>query len=336
MKTLEDDLNALFSLPLAEFIDARKALAVKLKKEGSSLDADRVKALAKPSISAWTVNQLYWRHRAVFDRLLATGQRFREAQTSSRAGKVDAMREALDARREALSHLSDLAATLLREAGHNPTLDMVRRIATTLEAMSAYASLPDGLSAGRLTKEIDPPGFDALGSFVPDAGRTRPAAEAPRVKGSSPTNRGPHAGIRGVVDREGALNLSAANKSGIAATKTPPKSKPPGAFKEARQARLAAAKVSLQEAKKSLADARSRAQSLEAAQKKADAEAKQAEKQKHEAEARYKAAITASTTAAVRAQNITVELERATRAVEDQKRTVEEASRTLESLFRES
>jgi hypothetical protein len=341
MKTIEDDLNDLFGLPLADFIDARKALAVKLKKEGRSLDADRVKALAKPSISAWTVNQLYWRHRAVFDRLLATGQRFREAQTSGRAGKVDAMREALDARREALSHLSDLAATLLREAGHNPTLDMVRRIATTLEAMSAYASLPDGLAAGRLTKDIDPPGFDALGSFFPDAGTTGPAAEAARVKGSSPTNRGPHASIlRGVVEREGALDLSAENKPRIAAaTKTSLKSKPlseASRLKEARQAKLAAAKVSLQEAKRSLADARSRAQSLEAAQKKADAEAKQAEKQKHEAEARYKAAITASTAAAVRAQNITVELERAIRAVDEQKRTVEEASRTLESLFRQS
>jgi hypothetical protein len=336
---IEDDLDALFRLPLADFIDARKALAVKLKKEGRSLDADRVKALAKPSISAWTVNQLYWRHRVVFDRLLATGPRFREAQTSSRAGKVDAMREALDARREALSHLSDLAATLLREAGHNPTLDMVRRIATTLEAMSAYTSLPDGLSAGRLTKDIDPPGFDALGSFVPEAARTRPAAEAARVKGSSRTNRGPHAGIpRGVVDREGALDLRAANKSGIAATKTP-KSKPPGEasrLKEARQARLAVAKVSLQEAKKSLAEARSRAQSLEAAQKNADAEAKQAEKQKHEAETRYKAAIAASTEAAVRAQKITLDLSRATKAMEEVRGTVEKASRELELLFRQS
>ena len=69
-----------------------------------------MKALAKPSVTAWAVNQLYWQHREEFDRLIATGQRFRQAQTSGRSGKVADMREALDARRQALSRLSDLAA----------------------------------------------------------------------------------------------------------------------------------------------------------------------------------------------------------------------------------
>src|SRR5262252_470465 len=120
-RNVEEDLDALFKLPLAEFIGARKTLAGRLKKEGRADEADGVMALAKPSISAWTVNQLYWRHREAFDQLVAAGQRFRRAQTTSRAGKVEDMREALDERREALSHLSDLASTLLRDAGHNPT-----------------------------------------------------------------------------------------------------------------------------------------------------------------------------------------------------------------------
>src|SRR5947208_15486410 len=170
MAKLEDDINELFKAPLTEFITARKALAARLKKNGSASEAEGVRALAKPSISAWTVNQLYWRHLEAFDELIATGQRFRNAQAS---GKMVNMREALDARREALSHLSDLAIEVLRDAGHNPSLDTLRRIATTLEAVSAYTSLSDGPSLGRLTEDIDPPGFDSLGSFAPSAGMTK-------------------------------------------------------------------------------------------------------------------------------------------------------------------
>ena len=139
----EDDFDALFRLPLSEFIGARKTLAARLKQAGHGNEADRVKALVKPSISAWAVNQLYWKHREAFDRLIATGQRFRQAQSSRLAGKAADMRGPLDARRESLSELSDLATALLRDAGHNPTPDTIRRITTTLEAMSAYASLPD-------------------------------------------------------------------------------------------------------------------------------------------------------------------------------------------------
>src|SRR2546423_13859653 len=105
---------------------------------------------------------------------MATSQRFHKAQVT---GKMVNMREALDARRDALSHLSDLATEALRDAGHNPSPDTVRRIATTLEALSAYTSLSDGPTVGRLTEDIDPPGFDSLGSFSPSARITKRAAE---------------------------------------------------------------------------------------------------------------------------------------------------------------
>src|SRR6185369_4138313 len=82
---IEDDLDALFKQALAEFINARKTLSARLKKEGRATEADYVKGLVKPPVSAWAVNQLYWRHRDVFDRLITTGQEVRRAQT---AGKV--------------------------------------------------------------------------------------------------------------------------------------------------------------------------------------------------------------------------------------------------------
>ena len=302
--TFNDDVDALFQLPLAEFIAARKTLVTQLKKAGRVNEAEQVQAFAKPPISAWTVNQLYWNHRDLFEELMAAGGRFRKAQTSRSAGKIADMHEALDARRDALSELSDLATTLLSDAGHNPSLDTLRRITTTLEAMSAYAQLPDNLSPGRLTTDVDPPGFESLAAFVPGAGTSKRTQERPQT----PTKK--------------------------LATKTP--SKKESRVDDTRQARIAAAKTTLQNAKKSLSDARARAQSLEVTQEKAEAEAKAAEKSKREAEVRFKKASSASEIAARRAENVRGDVEAAAKAVEDAKRTVEKASKELERLFRGS
>ena len=84
---LEADVDALFRLPVAEFTVARNALAAELKKSGRGEDAARVKALAKPSISAWAVNQLYWDHREEFDQLIALGERIHQAQKSGNVAR---------------------------------------------------------------------------------------------------------------------------------------------------------------------------------------------------------------------------------------------------------
>lgn len=307
---LEDEMDALFKLPLAEFTAARNTLAGRLKQGGRGNEADFVKALIKPSISAWTVNQLYWKHREAFDRLIATGERFHHAQTSRVARKVADMREALDARGEALSHLSELATALLRESAHNPTPDTMRRITTTLEAMSAYASLPDAPTPGRLTHDVDPPGFDSLASFVPGAG-LKELRKEPRITSSQKSDRGATS-----------IRQKAAPAADVRR------------LEETRQATIAAAKVSLREARGLLDAARARAQSLEAAQKKARAEAKDAEKHRHVAEERFEKAKAAAEDAARRARSVADEVEQAAKAVHYAKRTVEKASKELELLFR--
>ena len=309
---LENDLDALFRLPVAEFTAARNALAVQLKKGGRRDESDRVRELVKPSISAWAVNQLYWKHREAFDRLIATGQRFRQAQTSGRAGKVAEMREALDARRKVLSHLSDLATALLRDAGSSPTPETVHRIITTLEAMSAYASFPDAIRPGRLTRDVDPPGFESFASLIPGAGMTKMKEEPVRVTSSQKSDRA-------ASTRRKAESASDASQS-----------------EQTRQAKITTAKVSLQEAKSLLIKARARAQSLEAAQKNAKADVKEAEKHRRETEERFEKARLASEDAIRRARSIAAEAEGAVKALEGAKRAVEKESKELEKLFGES
>ena len=308
MARRDDPIDTLFKLPLSEFIGTRKKLVAQLKKDRNPDEAEHVKALAKPSVSAWTVNQLYWTHRDEFDELMATGQRVRKAQTS---GKMVNMREALDGRREALSRLSDLATEILRDAGHNPSLDTLRRITTTLEALSSHDSLSGGPTPGRLTQDVDPPGFDSFGSFVPS---TAPAKREPDPPKAKPSKKPVTASRK-----------TQRTTAGAEATRP-----------EEHQARINAAKGSLQDAKKSLAAARAMAKSLQASQKRAEAVAKEAENQRRQAEERFTKATAASNDAIERAKSIASELTEATERLRDAERAVEKATRELETSFRGS
>ena len=232
------------------------------------------------------------------------------------------MRGSLDTRRGALSHLSNLATGLLRDAGHNPTPDMIHRITTTLEAVSAYATPSDGPTPGRLTQDLDPPGFESLASLISGTVTTTRNDELTRVTPSQ-KSRNAEAKMRQTTSPSGDAQK--------------------GQAEETRRAKIAAAKITVREAKRSLTEARSRAQRLETAQKKAyadaneaDAEARQAEKQVREAEARSKNASASSQDAAHRAQRIAAEAEEAAQAVEDAKRAIEKATKEFDSLSQES
>jgi hypothetical protein len=310
----EDDVAALFRLPLAEFTGARNALAAQLKKSGRGDEAARVKALVKPSVSAWAVNQLYWNHRDEFDQLIASGERFHKAQTS---GKVANMREAIDARREVLTLLSDLATSFLRDAGHNPALDTLHRITTTLEGISGYAQRADAPLPGRLTHDVDPPGFELFGSS-PGAGMVRQEASGGRQ-------------ATGTTPKPTRFEPSQKSKT----RRTTSADDDARQLEESRKAKVAAARVSLQEAKRSLTEARARSKSLEAIQKRVLASAKEAERQRDDAEERLEKAEAALKEATRRARSVAVEVEEALKEVRDASSEVEGASRDLEKLFGE-
>lgn len=163
-------VDTLFSLPLAEFTAARNALAKELKKSNREGDAEAVKALAKPSVSAWAVNQLYWKQRTAFNALLDAGARLGKAHAAQLAGKTADLRTAVTARREALAHLLQLADELLKNGGHGSTPETMRRIQTTLETLSTLSATSEAHRLGRLTEDLGPVGFESLAAWVPAAG----------------------------------------------------------------------------------------------------------------------------------------------------------------------
>jgi len=157
---IDAEIDALFQLSLGEFTGARNALAKQLKNEGRMLDAERVKTLAKPPSPAWAVNQLYWRDPKAIQRLLTLGERARKAQTGQL--KSADLRALMEEKKQMTMALLTKASAILEEAGQAASSDSMRRVSATLESLAAWGHMEGVPRAGRLTADLDPPGFDAL------------------------------------------------------------------------------------------------------------------------------------------------------------------------------
>lgn len=159
---VEEAAEALYGAPLSAFTAERKRLADALKAAGSKAAAAAVGKLARPSMSAWVVNQLWRQARPDMDALLAAGVRVREGD-----------RGGLDDQRAALARLRTTAAAVLTGDDHAANPATLQRVATTLQALSALGTWdPD--QPGRLLGDRDPPGFDVMMGAVIDVAPPAP------------------------------------------------------------------------------------------------------------------------------------------------------------------
>jgi hypothetical protein len=177
LATLEREIDRLYALPLDEFTARRNELAKRLKKDGEEDAAEQVTALVKPTVPAWTINQLARRQKKEVQALLATGTRLRKAQERALAGGgPDALQAAQAEERESVRDLVQRAAAILDEAGRPPTRAVLERIRATLGAAVLTDPERAALKAGRLTAEVQVSGFDALAGIRP----APPPKAAPR------------------------------------------------------------------------------------------------------------------------------------------------------------
>jgi hypothetical protein len=179
---LHAEVDRLYQAPLAEFTAARNALAARIKATQGADAAAHVKALVKPSIAAWVLNQLYWRHQPEFMALLMAGDQLRQAQQQRLGGAEVDVAPATRARQSAMEALLALAADVLKEGGHQPSPDMRQRLHASLDALAAYGTGQLAPRAGRLTEDVPAPGFAALAGLAAAAGT---AASAPQPAGDT-------------------------------------------------------------------------------------------------------------------------------------------------------
>ena len=182
---LESKIDDVYRRPLDEFVSARSALASELKGD----DAKRVKALKKPTIVPWAVNQVFWHAKPIFDRVQVSGAELRRAQIAALEGRKADVHSAADAHRKAIASAVERALALAKTAQVNPDRDAVAR---TFEALSIGSNPPE--PPGRLTHPLQPGGFELLAGVEPV---TRPLSRGTPTKAVPDTPLSRSAPIKG-------------------------------------------------------------------------------------------------------------------------------------------
>jgi peptidoglycan hydrolase CwlO-like protein len=183
---LDRELDLLYGSPLDEFTAARNDLAARLRKAGQEDAAERVRALKKPSVPVWTVNQLARRHEGEVRSLVDAGERLRRAQQEAFGGEgAEALREATAAERETVRRLTHAAQTLLKAEGRSASQAVLERVASTLRTAAVDPDAAHLLAAGRLAGELDAPGFDAVAELAP----AKPVATQARAREAQAAQR---------------------------------------------------------------------------------------------------------------------------------------------------
>ena len=172
----EEALDRLYAAPPDRFTAERDALARSLKANDKAAAA-AVKALRRPPVTAWALNQVARNHAADLSALFDADAELSRLQREG-AGR-DALAEAGRARREIIGRLVAAAARTLAEAGHPDSPANRDRIAQTLTAVAVDAEGRGALARGRLTGDLTPGSFWETG-FGPEAAPTsggRPGVE---------------------------------------------------------------------------------------------------------------------------------------------------------------
>jgi hypothetical protein len=171
VSALDAKIDELYRLPLSEFTSARNALAKTLSKD----EAKQIKALEKPTVVPWAVNQVHWHARSTYDRLMKSGEKLRAAQIAALEGKQADVRGMGEAHRRAIGEAVAEAERLSAAVGAKPGADALAR---TFEALS-LATTPLA-QPGRLTDALQPAGFEALLGVSPKAPSLHVAPKAER------------------------------------------------------------------------------------------------------------------------------------------------------------
>jgi hypothetical protein len=180
---LDEELDRLYGLSLAEFTQARNKLARELLGAGEHEAADEVKALRKPSLSAWTVNQLARKERLQVRSLRTAAEGLRDAQARLlRGGSREELQEAVQRHREVVGALLVSAREVLRSAGHPATDVTLERVRETLTAVAGHDEGMKLVEEGRLSEDLDPAGFGGLTLGTESISATGKRAAAPPVR----------------------------------------------------------------------------------------------------------------------------------------------------------
>src|SRR4051794_33047128 len=184
-----DGAADLYGVALEQCGGERDALAKRLRAEKRRADADEIKALRKPSVAAWAVNQVVRSQPKAARALWDAGDALVTAQDDLLSGRGDAagLRAAAEGEREALDGLLEAARGLLTGAGRDLGEGTIERVRETLHAAAIDPGAREDVAAGRATREQAHSGLGAFGEVAarapaPSRGKKTAAQPADEAK----------------------------------------------------------------------------------------------------------------------------------------------------------
>lgn len=161
---MDSEIDGLFDLPLAEFTARRNALAARFKSEGRAEEAATVKAMPKPSLAAWALNQVARRDPNALGALLDVSEGLRKAQEVVMGGGDPAeLRAATRKRLSAVATVTERSGAVLREAGSSASSSQIDKMRSFLMTAPMDDEARALLEAGRLTSDLATPPEAAWG-----------------------------------------------------------------------------------------------------------------------------------------------------------------------------
>lgn len=157
---LAGELDALFQAAPGAMVEARNALADRLRKAGDKAAAAQIKALKRPAPAAWALNQVHFRDPELLARAVEATAVVRSLHARD-AVDPRALMSAHEVQRSASKAVLDAALGYCQAAGVPSSVAHQRRLLATLQALLTGAGTE---SAGRLSQELEPSGFDAIDS----------------------------------------------------------------------------------------------------------------------------------------------------------------------------
>jgi hypothetical protein len=203
----DERIAGLYGLPLERFTPERNALAAALRSEGDHEAAAAVKALRKPTASAWAVNQLVRAETDLVEALLGAGGELRQAHRQAASGRgAEQLRTAADAERAAIEQLMARVPAVL---GRVPGAALSESIRNTLHAASSDDDARERVASGTLTTERRPVGLGPVPATLAGEPVRRPA------KKKRPDDRAAAERARS-AERERAAELARELKAAVA------------------------------------------------------------------------------------------------------------------------
>jgi hypothetical protein len=189
---LDEALDALYAAPFDSFVAERREAASRLRAAGDIAAARSIAAAAKPTRTAWALNQVARGRPELVTSVVDAREAAAKVQKS---GDAHAIREGARAFRDAVGEVVRAARSVLDEAGAPLNAAQARRMAETLQALATDDAEREKLAAGRLTHDVAVE--DPFAGLEPGAHRERAAASHHPSRSEVPD--APEAGKRAPV-----------------------------------------------------------------------------------------------------------------------------------------